>query len=75
MLGLASSSEALQRWGLIDGVRVQESANSRGSLTATVDFEFFAQVVHVVLDRRGLDSQLARDLLVGEPAIDQMRDL
>ena len=38
-------------------------------------FEFLAQVVHVILDRRSFDAEPAGDLLVREPAIDQMCDL
>jgi len=40
-----------------------------------VYLKFLAQVVDVVLDRRSFYSQPAADLLVREPAIDQMRDL
>ena len=37
--------------------------------------ELFAQVMDVILDRSRLDSQLAADLLVRQPAIEQPRDL
>src|ERR1700730_10839861 len=37
--------------------------------------ELLAQVMHVILDRGRFDSQLATDLLVRQPAIDQLRDL
>ena len=37
--------------------------------------ELLAHVVYVVLYRRSFDPQLATDLLVRQPAIDQMRNL
>src|SRR2546429_5801285 len=55
--------------------RARDDGDARGCLAAPVYVEFLAQVVDVVLDRRGFDSQPAADLLVREPAIDQMRDL
>src|SRR2546430_12376235 len=55
--------------------RARDDTDARDCFAAPVYLEFLAQVVDVVLDRRGLDSQPAADLLVREPAIDQMRDL
>src|SRR2546421_12807022 len=55
--------------------RARDDADARGCFAAPVYLEFLAQVVNVVLDRRGFDSQPAADLLVGEPALDQLRDL
>src|SRR5437588_8507143 len=55
--------------------RARDDADARGCFAAPVYLEFLAQVVDVVLDRCGFDSQPAADLLVREPAIDQMRDL
>src|SRR5882724_4980747 len=37
--------------------------------------QFFAQVMHVVLNRCSFDAQLAADLFIGQPAIEQLRDL
>ena len=54
-----------------DGLHPQ----TRHRLRATVDSELVEDVVNVVLDCRNLNAEPIGDLLVGEPFVDQKRDL
>src|SRR6185437_993700 len=53
----------------------QRCADPCNSLSTAMNAELLANIVDVILDCGGFDSQLTSDLLVREPAIDEMRDL
>src|SRR5882724_1217787 len=55
--------------------RLRDGPDPRCSFAAPMYFEFFAQVMHVVLNRCSLDAQLATDLLIRQSAIHQVCNL
>src|ERR671924_618586 len=50
-------------------------AHACGSLAAPAHLKLLEDVVHVVLDRRQLDREAGRDLLVRAAVVDQLQDL